>query len=212
MDNITQKRIEKLHPHIREEMKKIIRECDATLTGRSKVRITQGLRTFKEQDALYAIGRTLHGKKVTNAKGGQSIHNYGFAVDICLIIDGKTASWYENNEIWMTHPTKVYPKGHKFAGKPKRFRLDSWDKGAGMIVSRKATNLAEINKDTFIKYCNEISEKYPPGSKIANSEIGDKLYGKYYLEIPDTNLKFDKIDEYKKIAENLSVELIFKPE
>ena len=212
MDNITQKRIEKLHPHIREEMKKIIRECDATLTGRSKVRITQGLRTFKEQDALYAIGRTLHGKKVTNAKGGQSIHNYGFAVDICLIIDGKTASLYENNEIWMTHPTKVYPKGHKFAGKPKRFRLDSWDKGAGMIVSRKATNLAEINKDTFIKYCNEISEKYPPGSKIANSEIGDKLYGKYYLEIPDTNLKFDKIDEYKKIAENLSVELIFKPE
>lgn len=124
----------------------------------------------------------------------------------------KKLKWYENNEIWMTHPTKVYPKGHKFAGKPKRFRLDSWDKGAGMIVSRKATNLAEINKDTFIKYCKEISEKYPPGSKIANSEIGDKFYGKYYLEIPDTNLKFDKIDEYKKIAENLSVELIFKPE
>ena len=24
---------------------------------------------------------------------GQSIHNYGLAVDICLIIDGKTASW-----------------------------------------------------------------------------------------------------------------------
>jgi peptidoglycan L-alanyl-D-glutamate endopeptidase CwlK len=31
--------------------------------------------------------------KVTNAKGGQSIHNYGFAVDMVLIIDGKIASW-----------------------------------------------------------------------------------------------------------------------
>ncbi|MDR6969460.1 hypothetical protein J2X31_003491 [Flavobacterium arsenatis] len=125
----------------------------------------------------------------------------------------KELKWYENNEIWMTHPEKVYPKGHKNAGKPRRYRLDSWDKdGNGMILSRKATNLSEINKDTFIKYCKEIKEKYPPGSKIANSEIGDKLYGKYCLEIPDTNLKFDKIDEYKKIAKDLGVELIFKPE
>lgn len=124
----------------------------------------------------------------------------------------KDLGWYENNEIWMTHPTKVYPKGHKSAGKPRRFRLDSWDKDSGMIVSRKATNLDEINKDTFIKYCKEISEKYPPGSKLANFKIGDKLYGKYYLEIPDTNLKFDKINEYKKLAKDLDVELIFKPE
>ncbi len=64
-----------------------------SLTGRSQVRIAQGLRTFQEQDDLYAIGRTKPGKKVTNAKGGQSVHNYGFAVDIVLIIDGKTASW-----------------------------------------------------------------------------------------------------------------------
>lgn len=125
----------------------------------------------------------------------------------------KDFEWYGNNEIWITHPTKVYPKEHKHSGKSRRFRLDSWDNnGDGMIVSRKATNLAEINKDTFIKYCKEISEKYPPGSKIANSEIGDKLYGKNYLEIPDANLTFDKIEEYKKIAKSLDVELIFKPE
>ena len=57
------------------------------------MRITHGLRTIAEQNELYAIGRTKPGKKVTNAKGGQSVHNYGFAVDICLIIDGKEASW-----------------------------------------------------------------------------------------------------------------------
>lgn len=93
MDKYTQERIALLHPRVREEVKAIITECDKVLTGRAKIRITQGLRSFKEQDALYAIGRTKPGKKVTNARGGQSIHNYGFAVDICLIIDGKTASW-----------------------------------------------------------------------------------------------------------------------
>lgn len=93
MDNITQLRIQKLHPLVRDEVIKIITDCDVALTGKAKIRITQGLRTFKEQDELYAIGRTKPGKKVTNAKAGQSIHNYGLAVDICLMIDGKTASW-----------------------------------------------------------------------------------------------------------------------
>jgi len=78
---------------VREEVAQIINEIDKRLTGRAKVRITQALRTFEEQNNLYAQGRTKKGLKVTNAKGGQSIHNYGLAVEFCLIIDGKTASW-----------------------------------------------------------------------------------------------------------------------
>ncbi|SHK69449.1 M15 family metallopeptidase [Epilithonimonas mollis] len=93
MDKVTALRISLLHPSVRAEMAKIINECNKRLTGRSQVRISQGLRTDAEQTALYSIGRTTAGRKVTNAKAGQSIHNYGFAVDIVLIIDGKTASW-----------------------------------------------------------------------------------------------------------------------
>lgn len=93
MEKVTEQRIALLHPDIRQEVTNIINECNRSLTGRAQVRISQGLRTFKEQDDLYAIGRTKPGKIVTNAKGGQSIHNYGFAVDIVLIIDGKIASW-----------------------------------------------------------------------------------------------------------------------
>lgn len=88
MDQPTIERISKLHPSVRNEITQIIKECDKALTGRAKVRISQGLRTFAEQDALYN-----QKPKVTNAKGGQSIHNYGFAVDIVFIIDGKVASW-----------------------------------------------------------------------------------------------------------------------
>jgi peptidoglycan L-alanyl-D-glutamate endopeptidase CwlK len=88
IDKPTQEKISKLHPNVRVEMTKIITECNTVLNDRSQVRISQGLRTFAEQDALYNKR-----PKVTNAKGGQSVHNYGFAIDIVLIIDGETASW-----------------------------------------------------------------------------------------------------------------------
>lgn len=47
-----------------------------------------GTRTWKEQDALYAKGRTAPGPKVTNARGGYSNHNFGLAVDCGLFKDG----------------------------------------------------------------------------------------------------------------------------
>ena len=53
--------------------------------------LVQGFRSFAEQDALYAKGRTEVGKIVTNAKGGYSFHNYGLAFDFCpLRADGST--------------------------------------------------------------------------------------------------------------------------
>jgi peptidoglycan L-alanyl-D-glutamate endopeptidase CwlK len=93
MDSVTLKRIELLHPLLRISVASMYNEICKVLTGRAVCRFTHTLRTDKEQDELYAQGRTKPGKKVTNAKGGQSYHNYGLAFDICLIIDGKVASW-----------------------------------------------------------------------------------------------------------------------
>ena len=52
--------------------------------------ITSTYRDTESQNALYAQGRTLPGKKVTNAKGGQSFHNWKVAFDFCPIVNGKT--------------------------------------------------------------------------------------------------------------------------
>jgi peptidoglycan L-alanyl-D-glutamate endopeptidase CwlK len=49
--------------------------------------VTSGLRTVDEQDKLYTQGRTSPGQIVTNAKGGQSAHNFGLAVDFCRDAD-----------------------------------------------------------------------------------------------------------------------------
>jgi len=93
MDQITLKRIEKLNLRVREEALEIYKDICEALTGRAQCRLTHTLRTFEEQNALFEQGRKRPGKKVTNARGGQSFHNYGLAIDICLIIDGKEASW-----------------------------------------------------------------------------------------------------------------------
>lgn len=57
-------------------------------------------RTIAEQNALYAKGRTAPGGKVTNAKGGQSPHNFGMAVDLCPV--GK------NGQLWWNAPDRLW--------------------------------------------------------------------------------------------------------
>ena len=56
------------------------------------VLITSTYRDFVSQNALYAQGRTTSGKKVTNAKAGQSFHNWKVAFDFVPIVNGK-AQW-----------------------------------------------------------------------------------------------------------------------
>jgi peptidoglycan L-alanyl-D-glutamate endopeptidase CwlK len=55
------------------------------------VKAISGLRTYAEQDSLYAKGRTAPGPIVTKARGGFSNHNFGLAIDIGVFsADGKT--------------------------------------------------------------------------------------------------------------------------
>lgn len=89
-DQISISRVKALHPAVRQKFEDFVTECEET-TG-ATLRIVQGLRTIEEQDALYAKGRTTPGPKVTNARGGSSYHNYGLAIDLVEIKDGK-ANW-----------------------------------------------------------------------------------------------------------------------
>lgn len=93
MDTVSLNRIELVHPKLRDELRLVFAEANGALTGRAKCRITQTLRTFEQQAALFAQGRTKPGKRVTNARPGESFHNYGLAVDFCLIVDNKQVSW-----------------------------------------------------------------------------------------------------------------------
>lgn len=94
-DQISLDRIKLAHPKLRDELGAIYDEICQALTGKAICRIVYTLRTFAEQDALYAQGRTKPGKVVTKAKGGQSFHNYALACDIVLLVDKDGNGTYE---------------------------------------------------------------------------------------------------------------------
>jgi peptidoglycan L-alanyl-D-glutamate endopeptidase CwlK len=48
------------------------------------VKVISGTRSYAEQDAIYASGRTVPGLKISNAKGGESNHNFGVACDVAI--------------------------------------------------------------------------------------------------------------------------------
>jgi peptidoglycan L-alanyl-D-glutamate endopeptidase CwlK len=80
------------------------------------VLITDGYRSYAEQDALYAQGRTKPGPIVTNAKGGQSNHNFGIAVDFCLTNKEGTAAYWTVNEDWKRVAAIAKSKGFEWGG------------------------------------------------------------------------------------------------
>lgn len=94
-DKISIDRVARLHPKIRDEVKMLIEKAEELLPANIAVRVVQGLRTFEEQAALYAQGRTKPGKKVTNAKPGSSFHQYGLSIDFCFVIDKDNNSTFE---------------------------------------------------------------------------------------------------------------------
>lgn len=75
-----------------------------------------GYRSSDEQNTLYRQGRETSGKIVTNARGGQSFHNYGRAIDFVPLKNGK-ANWGD---------TKSYKKAQEI-GKKYNLRSLSWE-------------------------------------------------------------------------------------
>ena len=57
---------------------------------------TSTYRDAENQAALYAQGRTTPGRIVTNAKDGESFHNYKCAFDFAPIVNGKI-DWNDAN-------------------------------------------------------------------------------------------------------------------
>lgn len=62
---------------------------NACLQEGIEIIITSTYRDYESQNALYAQGRTAPGNKVTNAKGGESYHNFRLAFDFAPIKNGK---------------------------------------------------------------------------------------------------------------------------
>ena len=83
---INSRKLDDLHPKVKTLCEQFIASCDAVGID---VLITSTYRDLESQAALYAQGRTTKGNIVTNAKAGQSFHNYRVAFDFVPILGGK---------------------------------------------------------------------------------------------------------------------------
>ena len=164
-DQTTLDRINLLHPKLRDEALSIYDEILTALTGSAVCRFSYTLRTFAEQDALYAQGRSKPGKIVTNAKGGQSYHNYGLAIDIVLLVDKdkngsfESAAWDAKTDFdkdgksdWMEVVAIFKRHGWEWGGDWKFLDLPHFQKTFGKsIYDLKALHTAgKVDKNGFV--------------------------------------------------------------
>jgi peptidoglycan LD-endopeptidase CwlK len=87
-----------LHPVVKERSDQLVQQ--AARIG-IVVLITDGFRSLDEQNTIYEQGRTTEGNIVTNAKGGESYHNYGLAIDFALETPSGDVIWdrqYDRNQ------------------------------------------------------------------------------------------------------------------
>ena len=123
MDKLTIDRIASSHPKIREELKQHYIECNNLLPKGVRLRFAYVYRSITEQNVLYN-----QRPKVTNAKGGQSIHNYGCAFDYVIMLDKDNNGTFETIEWDLKSPYhKVVvdyfkSKGYEWGGSWKSFK------------------------------------------------------------------------------------------
>lgn len=95
MDPTSERRLAEIHPALASK----VREMHARLAAEGiDFRVTQGLRTYAEQTALYN-----QVPRVTKARAGFSWHNFGLAVDVVaddITQAGFQCDWNVNHPAW----------------------------------------------------------------------------------------------------------------
>ena len=79
-----------LRPDAQQKAREWLLKC---LEAGINVKVICGTRTYKEQDALYAQGRSTPGPKVTNAPAGYSWHNFGVGWDFLVFDSTGQPQW-----------------------------------------------------------------------------------------------------------------------
>jgi peptidoglycan LD-endopeptidase CwlK len=102
MDTGSEAKLQLVHPALAAKVRQM---ADQLATSGVIIRVTQGLRSWNDQLALWLKGRDVQGniidasKVVTKAAPGHSWHNFGLAVDVAPFVDN-TPDWNLNHPAW----------------------------------------------------------------------------------------------------------------
>lgn len=118
---ITSRKLDDLLLPVKIRALNLIHECKALGVD---LAVTCTYRDAAAQEELYAQGRTADGKIVTNARAGQSYHQYRVAFDVVPLRNGKPV-WGTagaDGELWQRIGEIGEAQGLEWAGRWKRFR------------------------------------------------------------------------------------------
>jgi peptidoglycan L-alanyl-D-glutamate endopeptidase CwlK len=96
------RRVDILLPEFKARLERAVREAQK---AGHQIAVFETWRTPTRQDELYNQGRTAPGKKVTNARGWDSWHQYGVAADIAGMANSK---WTWGQEVDFTAAMKFF--------------------------------------------------------------------------------------------------------
>jgi peptidoglycan L-alanyl-D-glutamate endopeptidase CwlK len=146
-DERTERNISTLHPAVQPRAREFMRlASDLASKHGVVVRIISGLRSYAEQDALYAKGRTAPGPKVTNARAGFSNHNFGTAWDIGLF---RGKAYLTNSPIYTEIGQAARSLGLTWGGDFKSFKdTPHYEVPTGLTLAQMRERVA-AGKDIF---------------------------------------------------------------
>lgn len=131
METISIDRINTLHPKIRQKALEAYREAVKVTPVGIHPFITEGLRSFDRSTNLYNQpwdNKDNDGdgtideadEKVSNAKAGQSYHNWGLALDFVIQINNKISWKVDKN--WLLVASIFEKHGFEWGGRWKKFK------------------------------------------------------------------------------------------
>ena len=95
LDTISEARLALVYPGLTDKAHQM---AEMLSTETIVIRVTQGLRSWAQQAAIFAQGRTAPGEIVTEAPPGYSYHEFGCAFDVVPMVNGEP-DWN------LTHPS-----------------------------------------------------------------------------------------------------------
>ncbi len=158
MDAASEANLAKINPQVANRIR--LMAADLRAQGIT-IRATSSYRSFAEQNALYAQGRTKPGPIVTNARGGQSLHNYGLAVDVVPLGANGQPNWNVPNSTWQKIGAAGKKQGLEWGGDWKSFV----DRPHFQLTAGRSTSslLAQYNRNggNLHEIWNDVNKSYP---------------------------------------------------
>lgn len=145
-DERTERNIATLHPRAQAKAREFMALAVPLMQQYgAEVKIIGGYRTYAEQDALYAQGRTKPGPVVTKARGGFSNHNFATAWDVGIFKGGK---YLEDSPLYSRLGELADDVGIEWGGNWKFRDEPHFEVRTGLTMEQKRQRIA-AGKDLF---------------------------------------------------------------